>query len=86
MDGLVCRGERIVILDTELVRGGENIRDWVVDLGHDGCPGITVDKRLWFPGIDDRVERRVGSCIGCQASTKVERRDPLKPTPPPEEP
>ena len=91
VDGLVCRGERIVIPDAELVRDGGNIRDWVVDLGHDGCPGITVAKRLirtrlWFPGMDDRVERRVGGCLECQASTKVNRRDPLKPTPPPEEP
>ena len=63
----------------------------MVDLGHDGCPGITVAKRLirtrlWFPGMDERVKRSVRSCIGCQASTKVEKRDPLKPTPPPEEP
>ena len=36
--------------------------------------------------MDDRVERRVGGCLECQASTKVKRRDPLKPTPPPEEP
>ena len=46
VDGLVCRGERIVIPDAELVRDGGNIRDWVVDLAHDGCPGITVAKRL----------------------------------------
>ena len=91
IDGLVCRGERIIIPAADLVRGGGNIRDWVVDLGHDGCPGITVAKRLittrlWFPGMDERVKRSVRSCIGCQASTKVEKRDPLKPTPPPEEP
>ena len=60
MDGLVCRGERIVIPDAEFVRGGGNIRDWVVDLGHDGCLGITVAKRLirtrlWFRRMDDKV-------------------------------
>ena len=72
-------------------QGRGNIRDWVVELGHDGCPGMTVAKRiirtrLWFPGMDDRVERGVGACLDGQASTKVSRRDPLKPSPPPEEP
>ena len=62
-----------------------------MELGHDGCPGMTVAKRiirtrLWFPGMDDRVERGVGACLDGQASTKVSRRDPLKPSPPPEEP
>ena len=71
---------------------GKLLRNWVVELGHDGCPpGMAVAKRfirtrLWFPGMDDRVERRVGACLECQASTKVSRRDPLKPSPPPEEP
>ena len=37
-----------------------------------------IRTRLWFPGMDDRVERRVGACLECQASTKVSRRDPLK--------
>ena len=40
-----------------------------MELGHDGCPGMTVAKRfirtrLWFPDMDDRVERRVGARDG----------------------
>jgi hypothetical protein len=46
IDGLVCRGEKIVMPDAELARDGGNIRDWVVELGHDGHPGITGAKRL----------------------------------------
>ena len=91
IDGLVCRGDRIVTPDAEVARDGGSIRDWVVELGHDGHPGITVAKRLlrtrlWFPDMDAKVERRVGGCLECQAGTKVSRRDPLKPMPPPEEP
>ena len=53
-----------------------------MELGHDGFPqGLAVAKRfiktrLWIPGMDDRVERRVGACLECQASTKVSRMDP----------
>ena len=91
VDGLVCRGEKIIIPDAELVRRGGNIRDWVIELGHSGHPGITTAKRLlrsrlWWPGMDDKTERRVESCLECQAATKVTRRDPLMPTNPPEEP
>ena len=91
IDGLVCRGEKVVIPDAELARDGGNIRDWVVELGHDGHPGITAAKRLlrtrlWFPGMDEKIERRVGGCLECQASTPTSTRDPLRPTPPPEEP
>ena len=35
-----------MIPDSELARDGGNIRDSVVELGHDGHPGITVAKRL----------------------------------------
>ena len=91
IDGLVCRGEKIVMPDAELSRDGGNIRDWVVELGHDGHTGITGAKRLlrtrlWFPGMDEKIERRVGGCVECQASTPTSTRDPLIPTPPPEEP
>ena len=91
MDGLVCRGEKIVLPDAELARDGGNIRDWVVELGHEGHQGVGGTKRLlrtrlWFPGMDEKVERKVRECLACQASTKVNRRDPLKPTTAPKEP
>ena len=91
VDGLLCRGERIVIPNGELDRDGGKIRDWVVELGHEGHQGIGGVKRLlrlrlWFPGMDEKVERRAEGCIKCQAATKVVRRDPLQPTTAPEEP
>ena len=57
----------------------------MVELGHEGHQGDGGTKRLlrtrlWFPGMDEKVERKVRECLGCQASTKENRRDPLQPT------
>ena len=67
------------------------LREWVVDLGHSVHKGVDATKRqlrvrLWFPGMDRAVERRVSSCLACQASVESKARDPLKPTKAPEEP
>ena len=91
MQQLVCRGERIIIPNSELPGGEGNLRDWVVDLGHSGHLGINATKRLlrqrlWFPGMDKMVERRVAACLPCQAATESHHRDPLKPNPAPAEP
>ena len=91
MEGIVCRGERLVIPAGQLPRDEGNVRDWVVELGHSGHMGISATKRLlrhrlWFPGMDHMVERRVSTCLPCQAATDSPHRDPLKPNPAPEEP
>ena len=91
MQQLVCRGERIIIPNSELPGGEGNLLDWVVDLGHSGHLGINATKcllqqRLWFPGMDKMVERRVAACLPCQAATESHHRDPLKPNPAPAEP
>ena len=67
------------------------LRDWVVDLGHSAHQGEDATKRqlrvrLWFPGMDKAVERRVSTCLACQASAESKARDPLKPMKAPEEP
>ena len=91
LQGLVCRGERIVIPDGYLPDNEGSIREWVVELGHSGHLGINATKRLlrlrlWFPGMDKMVERKVASCLPCQAATDCHLRDPLKPNPAPAEP
>ena len=74
---MLVRGEKIIIPDGELVRGGGKLRDWVVELGHEGHQGMEGTKRLlrrrlWFPGMDTKVERRVvDTCRPCQAATKI---------------
>ena len=60
-----------------------------VDLAHEGHQGIVKAKALlrekvWFVGINDSVEKRVKSCIACQAATPETRREPLKMSPLPE--
>jgi hypothetical protein len=91
IDGIVCRGERIVIPDGHLARDEGNVREWVVELGHSGHMGVDATKRLlrqrlWFPGMDKAVERQVSGCLPCQAATRSYQRDPLKPNTAPEEP
>ena len=56
VDGLVLRGDRIVIPDGELGNDVGNMRQWVVELGHEGHQGTDAIKRLlrtrlWFPGM-----------------------------------
>ena len=91
INGLICRGERLVIPQGDLSEDEGTLREWVVDLGHSGHMGMAATKRLlrqrlWFPGMDRLVERRVASCLPCQASTVTPTRDPLKPSKAPEEP
>ena len=67
------------------------MREWVVDLGHSGHMGSAATKRLlrlrvWFPGMDKMIDRRVEACLPCQASVHMPTRDPLKPSTPPQEP
>jgi hypothetical protein len=82
--GVVCRGERIVIPEGRYEKNNVKLRDWVVDIGHSAHQGVDATKRplrvrLWFPGMDRAVERRVSTCLPCQASMESKARDPLKP-------
>ena len=90
MQDLVCRGERMVILEGKQPKYDMLLRDWIVDLGHVSHQGMEATKRplrhrLWFLGMDDRW-RVVERCLPCQASVDKHTRDPLKPNRAPEEP
>ena len=69
-----------------------SLRERVVQIAHRGHQGIVQTKRLirarlWFPGIDIRVERAVRELILCQAAESDKRSyEPLKPSPMPEGP
>ena len=91
IDGLVCRGERLVIPNFHIRHLEVNIRNYVAELAHSGHMGMNATKRLlrqriWFPGMDKKVEREVESCQACQAAVETKQRDPLKPNPAPLEP
>ena len=82
-DGLLLRGERIVIPD--------KLRERIIELAHTSHQGIVKTKQflretVWFPGIDQMVERRIKDCLPCQATTAGGHREPLKMTPLPDGP
>ena len=62
------------------------LQQHVVDLAHEGHQGIVEMKALlrdkvWFPGIDQMTEKKVKSCLVCQASTPVMQCEPLEMSP-----
>ena len=84
-DQVLLRGDRLVIPDAELFPGSGSLRQMVVDNAHEGHQGIVKCKKLlrakvWFPGMDAMMEKKVNNCIACQATTYQPTRDPLKPT------
>ena len=63
IDGVLVRGSRLVI--------PEILRPQVLDLAHEGHPGIVKMKsrlrsKVWWPGIDRSAERAVKTCQLCQ--------------------
>ena len=90
-NGVILRGDRLVIPDIEFMPGAGSLRQVIVDLAHEGHQGVVKCKqllrsRLWFPQLDKLVEDRVAQCIACQAATYHPTRDPLIPTALPERP
>ena len=78
IDGLVMRGNRIVI--------PKMLRKRILDICHEGHMGIVKTKQLlrskvWFSGIDKSVESLVSSCLPCQLCTRETTREPLMMTP-----
>ncbi|KAJ8043932.1 hypothetical protein HOLleu_11257 [Holothuria leucospilota] len=71
----------VVLRDTHIVLP-QSLREHAVDLAHASHQGIVKTKQLlrekvWFPGIDNSIERKVKGCLTCQIAT---------PTPTPPEP
>ena len=89
VNGVILRGDKLVIPEADIVPGGEGLRQMVIDLAHEGHQGVVKCKKLlrtklWFPHLDKRVEERIEGCLGCQATTYTPTRDPLRPTALPE--
>ena len=83
VDGLVMRGERLVV--------PKELRPIVVMLAHEGHLG--QDKTLgllrettWFPGMGQMVTQLVESCLPCLAAVPTNKLQPLKMTKLPEGP
>ena len=71
---LLLRNNRIVI--------PASLRERTVDIAHEGHQGVVKTKQLlrekvWFPGIDRIVERKIKQCIPCQATSTSNLREPV---------
>ena len=75
-DGLLLWGSRVVIS----AKGQRQ----VLDILHESYPGISKMKALarsvvWWPGIDQNIERRVNGCRNCQESAAAKAPALLRP-------
>ena len=80
---IILRGTRIAV--------PRKLQERVVNLAHEGHQGVVKTKSLlrekvWFPGIDKLVEKKVESCCACLISTPESKREPLKMSPLPKAP
>lgn len=76
MDGCVLWGAHVVI--------PLNLQDQVINELHQNHPGIVRMKALarsylWWPKIDEDIERKVKSCEICQSTRHLPVRAPLHP-------
>ncbi|XP_038106540.1 uncharacterized protein K02A2.6-like [Culex quinquefasciatus] len=74
LDDLLVRHDKLVVPD--------KLRARMLDLAHEGHPGESVMKRrlrdrVWWPGIDRDVTRRVVSCDGCRLVGLPNRPKPM---------
>ena len=58
------------------------LQDRVLEICHEAHLGIVKSKQLlcskvWFPGIDKKMEAKISGCIPCQAAIPRKQRDPL---------
>ena len=77
IDGIVCRGSRIVV---HLA-----LQKRVVELSHRGHQGMSKAKSLlrtfcWLPGMEKAVENKVRECLPCQAVQPASNEQPIKPS------
>ena len=80
-----------VILHRNKIVVPEPLQQQIIKLSHEGHQGIVrckqcVRSKVWFPGIDKKIEDEVRNCIACQAATSMKSREPLRMTELPEEP
>ena len=80
---MILRGNKIVV--------PQHVQPQIIKLSHEGHQGIVsckqyVRSKVWFLGIDKKIEDEVKNCIAYQAATSMKSREPLIMTELPEEP
>jgi len=89
-DELVVHDENILLRDKRIVMP-TSLRDRAVSLAHEGHQGLPKTKafirsKVWFPGINDRVDSLIKDCIAFQAITRSKLMELLKMSEMPGEP
>ena len=87
---LLYRGNKVIAPNAEVNPGKGNTRKILLEIAHEGHPGIDAMKRFarehfWYPSVEEDISQCVENCLPCQASTVTKHRDPLTPTEPPPE-
>lgn len=77
VDEVLMRGHRIVI--------PENLREHLLQLGHEGHPGMNKMKsklrsRFWYPRMDKEIEKFVDKCIACKLVSLPNPPNPMQRT------
>ena len=77
LGNMVLRGNRIVI--------PQKLRNRVIELGHEGHPGIVQTKqrlrtKVWWPSIDKESEKYCKTCHGCQVVSSPTNPEPIQVT------
>ena len=73
-ENVILRGSQIVVPTA--------LQDRVLEICHEAHLGIAKSKQLlhskvWFTGIDKKMEAKISGCIPCQAAIPRKQRDPL---------
>ena len=87
---LTVTSEGLILRDTRLIIPS-SLQSQVLKIAHDGHQGISKTKSLlrtkvWFTGINQKVEELIEKCKACQVNVKTSTAQPIKPTPMPLKP
>ncbi|XP_039438143.1 uncharacterized protein K02A2.6-like [Culex pipiens pallens] len=77
----LCYANQVVLRRNKIVVP-QSLRERVLDLAHGGHPGSSKMKRrlraaVWWPGIDQDVDKRCKQCLECQAVGSGPSPEPL---------
>jgi hypothetical protein len=71
------RGNRLIIPET--------LQEKSIRIAHEGHQGITktkslLRKKIWFPGMDKKVEEIIAKCLACELNDTSSYAQPIKST------
>ena len=81
-DELSVHTDNILLRDHIIVMPSA-LRDRAIQIAHEGHQGVTKTKafirsKIWFPGLNDRVDTAIRDCAACQCVTPVKQMEPLR--------